>query len=109
MNLIDGKIGSAAARVWSCRGTYRDAQPQRPQRLGRRHITLTGQRSRTDERERPSKRFGLMLRSRRATSRSGGLMVTGQRKAKISAHHVHNLGNPCADKVRPHRARQLFL
>jgi hypothetical protein len=58
-------------------------------------LTLTGQRSYTDERERPSKRFGLMQGSRRATSISGGHRMV-----------CRKIGNPCAEKVRPHRARQ---
>jgi hypothetical protein len=41
-------------------------------RCGNADHILTGQRSYTDERERPSKRFGLMQGSRRVTSRSGG-------------------------------------
>ena len=69
---------------------------------------LTGQRSYTDERERPSKRFGLMQGSRRATLRSGGGYGLWPATAlqQTSPHYRRNLGNPCAEKVRPHRARQ---
>ena len=79
--------------------------------------SLTGQRSYMDERERPSKRFGLMQGSRRATSRSGGCW-TGLRVMRNSGCRFvprlflglrpRNLGNPCAEKVRPHRSRQIF-
>jgi hypothetical protein len=71
-------------------------------------LTLTGQRSYTDARERPSKRFGLMQGSRRATSRSGGGYGLWPATAfqQTSPHYRRNLGNPCAEKVRPHRARQ---
>jgi hypothetical protein len=71
-------------------------------------LTLTGQRSYTDERERPSKRFGLMQGSRRATSRSGGGYGLWPATAlqQTSPHYRRNLGNPCAEKVRPHRPRQ---
>ena len=68
-----------------------------------------GQRSYTDERERPSKRFGLMQGSRRVTSRSGGGYGLWPATAlqQTSPHYRRNL-NPCAEKVRPHRARSLF-
>jgi hypothetical protein len=71
-------------------------------------LTLTGRRRYTDERERPSKRFGLMQGSRRATSRSGGGYGLWPATAlqQTSPHYRRNLGNPCAEKVRPHRARQ---
>ena len=69
-----------------------------------------GQRSYTDERERPSKRFGLMQGSRRVTSRSGGGYGLWPATAlqQATPHYRRNLGNPCAEKVRPHRARQSF-
>lgn len=60
---------------------------------------LTGQRSYTDERLRTG---GIPVG---ATSRSGERR-TGQQGAKISERLVHNLGNPCAEKVWPHRPRQ---
>ena len=71
-------------------------------------LALTGQRSYTDARERPSKRFGLMQGSRRATSRSGGGygLWPATAPCKSSPLYRRHLGNPCAEKVRPHRARQ---
>jgi len=63
-------------------------------------LTLTGQRSKTDERH-----FVGWDYQPDATSRSGERR-TGQQGAKISERLVHNLGNPCAEKVWPHRARQ---
>jgi hypothetical protein len=80
-------------------------------RCGNADHTLTGQRRYTDERERPSKRFGLMQGGRRVTSRSGGGYGLWPATAlqQTSPHYRRNLGNPCAEKVRPHRARSLFL
>ena len=73
-------------------------------------FTLSGQRSYMDERERPSKRFGLMQGSRRVTSRSGGGYGLWPATAlqQTSPHYRRHLGNPCAEKVRPHRPRQIF-
>jgi hypothetical protein len=98
---LGGPTG-AIARVIEGRSTLRvgcsDLSPS---------STLTGQRSYTDERERPSKRFGLMQGSRRATSRSGGIHgLSARMELKSMSHWSRNLGNPCAEKVRPHRPRQ---
>ena len=62
-------------------------------------LTLTGQRSYTDE------RFGLLSIAVGATSRSGGRRLKPCKELQ-SLRADHNLGNPCAEKVRPHRARQ---
>jgi hypothetical protein len=61
-----------------------------------RSFTLSGQRSNTDE------RLGLKI-SVGATSRSGATEPTHAGVGGV------NLGNPCAEKVRPHRPRQYFL
>jgi hypothetical protein len=62
--------------------------------------TLTGQRSYTDE------RLGLGLPVG-ATSRSGGQPAhSASRERQYPVRLVRNLGNPCAEKVRPHRTRQ---
>ena len=68
-----------------------------------RSSTFVGQRSRTDER-----RVGAWHRS--ATSRSGGFHgLSASMELKSMSHWSRNLGNPCAEKVRPHRPRQYFL
>ena len=61
---------------------------------------LTGQRSKTDERH-----FVGWDYQPDATSRSGERR-TGQQGAKSSERLVHNLGNPCAEKVLQDRPRQ---
>ena len=114
MTLTDGiKCPAADAAVVWCnhcqprkRGVYQRGRLQRTPAPS--HI-LTGQRSYTDERERPSKRFGLMQGSRRATSRSGGGYGLWPATAlqQTSPHCRRNL-NPCAEKVRAHRARHFF-
>jgi hypothetical protein len=62
---------------------------------------FVGQRSKTDE------RLGLGIPVG-ATSRSGGGKGLWPATAlkQTSPHYRRNLGNPCAEKVRPHRARQ---
>jgi hypothetical protein len=60
--------------------------------------TLTGQRKYTDE------RLGLGIPVG-ATSRSGGRRLKPCEELQ-SSRADYNLGNPCAEKVRPHRARQ---
>jgi len=63
---------------------------------------LTGQRRKTDE------RFGLEIPVG-ATSRSGGIHgLSARMELKSMSHWSLNLGNPCAEKVRPHRSRQFF-
>jgi hypothetical protein len=63
-------------------------------------LTLTGQRSYTDERRAETQHT--------ATSRSGGGYGLWPATAlkQTSPHCRRNLGNPCAEKVRAHRARQ---
>ena len=65
-------------------------------------LTLTGQRSYTDERRAETQHT--------ATSRSGGGngLWPATAPCKSSPLYRRNLGNPCAEKVRPHRARQSF-
>ncbi len=60
--------------------------------------SLTGQRKYTDE------RFGLGVPVG-ATSRSGGRRLKPCEELQ-SSRADYNLSNPCAEKVRPHRARQ---
>jgi len=60
-----------------------------------RSSTLSGQRSKTDERHIGRQRFGLSPRTVGATSRSGGHRMVSR-----------DLGNPCAEKVSAHRSRQ---
>ena len=113
MTLTDGiKCPAADAAVVWCnhcqprkRGVYQRGRLQRTPAPS--HI-LPGQRSYTDERERPSKRFGLMQGSRRVTSRSGGGYGLWPATAlqQTSPHYRRNLGNPCAEKVSAHRPRQ---
>jgi hypothetical protein len=127
MTLIDGTSGSMPARMcgFSSR-SFRYAQPQRAWRLGRRHyfgwvlkaaevisarpgsarcgfaqpiLNLTGRRSYTDE------RFGLLSIAVGATSRTGSQRLKPREELQSSCAG-YNLGNPCAEKVRPHRARQ---
>lgn len=62
-------------------------------------LTLTGQRSYTDE------RFGLLSIAVGATSRTGSQRLKPCEELQSSCAG-YNLGNPCAEKVRPHRARQ---
>ena len=70
-------------------------------------LTLTGQRSYTDERRAETQHT--------ATSRSGGCWTCLRVMRNSGCRFVPrlfllfrpcNLGNPCAEKVRPHRARQ---
>ena len=76
-------------------------------RYGNADVTLSGQRSNTDERHIGRQRFGLSLRTVGATSRSGGIHgLSARMELKSMPHWSRNLGNPCAEKVRPHRARQ---
>jgi hypothetical protein len=65
-----------------------------------RSSTLSGQRSNTDERHIGRQRFGFSRRTVGATSRSGATEPTHAGVGGV------NLGNPCAEKVRPHRPRQ---
>ena len=129
MTLIDGTSGSAAARVWSCRGTFRvcpapasaatgapshsfgavlkaadviSAQPGSARcGFAQPRLTLTGQRRYTDE------RYGLEIPVG-ATSRSGGGYGLWPATAlqQTSPLYRRHLGNPCAEKVWPHRSRQ---
>jgi hypothetical protein len=64
-------------------------------------LNLTGQRSYTDE------RFGLEVPVG-ATSRSGGGYGLWPAAAPFQTlpHYRRHLGNPCAEKVWPHRSRQ---
>lgn len=82
--VIEGGMGSLAVK----------REQTRPSDLSRSSI-LSGQRSNTDERHIGRQRFGLSPRTAGATSRSGGHRMVSR-----------NLGNPCSEKVRPHRPRQ---
>jgi hypothetical protein len=64
-------------------------------------LTLSGQRRYTDE------RFGLLSIAVGATSRTGSRRLKPCEELQSSCAD-YNLGNPCAEKVRPHRARQSF-
>jgi hypothetical protein len=76
-------------------------------RYGNADVTLSGQRSNTDERHIGRQRFGLSRRTVGATSRSGGIHgLSACMELKSMPHWSRNLGNPCAEKVRPHRPRQ---
>jgi hypothetical protein len=75
-----------------------------------RSSTLSGQRSNTDERHTRRQRSGLSRRTVGATSWSGegyGLLVVSA-PDNTAPHYPRNHGHPCAEKVRPHRPRQIF-
>ena len=115
MTFLTAQAGSCRRSCGVTPRTYRDAQLQRARRLGRRHtfgrvlkaaditsvrpgsaqcgiaqpcLTLSGQRSNTDE------RYGLGILGRRRIDL--GRSPYGDRK----------IGNPCAEKVGAHRSRQ---
>jgi hypothetical protein len=75
-----------------------------------RSFTLSGQRSNTDECHIGRQRSGLSRRTVGATSWSGegyGLLVVSA-PDNTAPHCPRHHGNPCAEKVRPHRPRQSF-
>lgn len=103
MTLIDGVNGPAAVAVAMWCGVNRPRssgvdQRRRLQRTSAPSHILSGQRRYTDERLGPEIPVG-------ATSRSGVQRLKPCEELQ-SSRVGHNLGNPCAEKVWPHRPRQ---